>query len=192
MAEETTKKKRPKAVPMYHIHSMVRSQETRAQRAASPTRRRMNLLLGGGILRVMRGRPTPVAEPLLIRLRAELIEKEGHGLLKVTTLAGLRLNLTTLKPAEDMPATPPLPDPPQDSAENDENFGGEGVGQSMPTLEGGKAPAEELPLPEVAVADIPEGKDPVPAEAAPTEAPPDSTPVPEAKKSGKGRKKRGR
>lgn len=155
MAEET-KKRVPKPPEIFHIHSMVRSVETRLQRAQSPTRHRFTQLLGGGLVRLVRKRPVPVAKALLLKLLPELVEKERLGLLKVTLPNGQRVDLSTLKPAEPPTPVEKKPERKLDSAADDKTFE-HGVGEHKPQLPGGKAVSEPLDTPAVLV-DIPEGE----------------------------------
>jgi hypothetical protein len=157
-ADPKTKKKRPpKPVVVYHVHNLTRDVSTRVQRAQAPTRPRFKQYLGGGLLRLVRKRPTPITEDLLKRLLPEVVQKEKEGILKVTTPAGVRIDLSTLKPAEEPPAEPPKPQPPQDSVENDKTFP-EGVGNVVPQVEGGVPQDAELEVP-AAMRQIPEGQD---------------------------------
>lgn len=165
MAEEqpTTKKtkKRPAPQPeVFHIHNLTRSVSTRLQRAKAAQRPRFKQLLGGGIVRLVRGRPVPITKPMVERLLLELIQKEKEGILKVTTPDGRLVDLSTLKPLEAKKVVPPKPEPPQDSAENDETFE-HGVGNEIPQVPGGLPQGAAPPLPE-ALKGIPEGVDAVP------------------------------
>lgn len=105
----------------YLIHNTTRGVETRFQRRAAPEPPRMALMLGGGTVRVLRGRPQAVTESLLRRMLPELTKLETAGRLKVTTLAGLRVDIQTFKVVEAPPVSPPLPNPPLDSATRDKN-----------------------------------------------------------------------
>jgi hypothetical protein len=172
MAEEqpTTKKtkKRPAPQPeVFHIHNLTRSVSTRLQRAKAAQRPRFKQLLGGGIVRLVRGRPVPITKPMVERLLLELIQKEKEGILKVTTPDGRLVDLSTLKPLEDKKVAPPKPEPPLDSAANDETFE-HGVGNAVPQVPGGLPQGATPPLPEAlkgipeGVAAVPEGKEPEP------------------------------
>jgi hypothetical protein len=144
---------------LYKIHNTVRDVQTRVVRAVSPTRHCRVLLLGGGLIRVVRKRPAIVALPILKRLVPELIELEKVGRAKVTDMAGRRLNLETGELAE----LPPAPKPPTkvlDSAANDPAFE-HGVGQDMPTMQGNEAEQAEVEPPAILERDFPEGEDEV-------------------------------
>lgn len=156
---ETTQRKKPQQ-RLFQIHNLVRRVATRGARQRAAGRHRMNLLLGGGLVRVVRGRYTTVSESVIRRLHRELTEKEEAGMLKVTDHTGRRVNLTNLKPVEDLPAPEKKPEPPLDSAANDKSFE-HGVGESKPQFEGGKAVNEELPPPAALQEDIPEGHEEV-------------------------------
>lgn len=105
----------------YLIHNTTRGVETRFQRRAAPEPPRMALMLGGGTVRVLRGRPQAVTESLLRRMLPELTKLETAGRLKVTTLQGLRVDIQTFKVVEAPAVSPPLPKPPLDSATRDKN-----------------------------------------------------------------------
>lgn len=130
----------------FQIHSTVRSVHTKHMRALSAERHRSSMLLGGGLLRVIRKRPTTVTRGMIVRLLPELMEREAKGMLMVTTQSGLRIDLATMKPIEGLPPVVPMPDPPMDSAANDENFIG-GIGEGTPQFAGGLPPYADVPLP---------------------------------------------
>lgn len=152
MAEKKAKK--PETV--YQIHNMVRRVETRLQRATAARRHPLKLLIGGGILRIPRGRYQTVAERMVRQLLPELRQMEAQGMLKVTTATGQRVELQNLKPVEELTAASPLPKTPLDSAKNDKTYE-HGVGQSMPTVEGGKASSQDVKRPEILDDEVPEG-----------------------------------
>lgn len=145
-----------KAVPQYRIHNTVRKVLGRLTRAKMARRTRMNMLLGGGLIRIPRGRYVQVTESMVRRLLAELVQKESEGSLEVTTPDGRRVDLKTLKPFEALKKMAPPAHPPQDSAADDKTYE-HGVGVGMPTVSGGKAQSEEVKVPEVLNTAIPEG-----------------------------------
>lgn len=155
-------------VEHYQIHSLVRKVETRHHRMLSAERHRFSMLLGGGLLRVIRRRPTTVTKGMIEKLLPELTEKEKRGMLMVTTLQGQRVDLATLAPIEGLPVTAPLPDPPLDSAEDDESFEA-GVGEPLPQIPGGLAQTAEVELPAVLAERVEAAKDEEP-EVAPVAA----------------------
>jgi hypothetical protein len=133
----------------YLIHNTTRDVTTRFMRRAAPEPPRMTLMLGGGSVRVIRNRPQVVTEGVVRRMLPELLPLELAGRLKLTNLAGLRVDLTTFKVVEAPAVSPPLPHPPVDSAANDKN---QGVGNVI--LKHGDPHfvplSVELPLPAVA------------------------------------------
>lgn len=135
-------------VEHFQIHSLVRRVETRHQRMLSAERHRFSMLLGGGLLRVIRRRPTTVTKGVIEKLLPELLEKEKRGMLMVTTLQGQRIDLGTLKAIEGLPPVAPMPEPPLDSVENDETFE-EGVGEARPQMPGGLPMTASVELPAV-------------------------------------------
>lgn len=155
-ADPKTQKKRPKEKePVYYIHSLVRTGETRLARASAAQKHRFKQYLGGGLIRLVRKRPVPLTETMIRRLLGELVEKEAAGILKVTTPDGRRIDLGTFKSLEDKKATAPKPHPPQDSAKNDQTFE-HGVGIPLPQAPGGLPVTATPPLPK-ALQGMPEG-----------------------------------
>jgi hypothetical protein len=151
-------------VEHFQIHSLVRHHTTRHHRMLSAERHRFSMLLGGGLLRVIRRRPTVVTRGMIEQLRAELLEKEQRGMLMVTTMPGLRVDINTLLPITDVPVSPPLPEPLLDSAENDETFEA-GVGTPMPQMLGGLPQTADVELPAVVAELVEAAKDEEPEEA---------------------------
>jgi hypothetical protein len=139
----------------YHIHNTVRSQATRTQRAANATHSKTVLHLGGGSLRVMRGRPVVVTSDTLRLFHAELVLLEAQGLVKVTTTRGDRINLATMRVEVPAPVAPPLPNPPIDSVFNDKN---EGIGQASLQYRGNLPENAEVEVPRLGRRAIPDGE----------------------------------
>ncbi len=160
-AADKKRKSRPKPKPeIFHIHNLTRSQETRVARAKAARRPRFKQMLGGGLIRLVRGRPMPVAKSLIEKLRRELLDKEAEGILKVTMPDGRRVDITTLKPLDPKKAAAPKPQPPLDSAADDKTFE-HGVGVEVPQVPGGLVQSATPPLPE-ALKGMPEGVDGIP------------------------------
>lgn len=113
----------------FHIHNITRKIETRILRTVGTGQARGALILGGGLLRVMRGRPVLATESLITRLKSELLQKEKQGFLKVTTPTGVLVDISTLKEIGVRPPTVVRPRFPLDSAQRDRN---EGVGEDPP------------------------------------------------------------
>ena len=158
----TEAKKQKRVETLYQVHNTTRSLASRMTRVQAARRDRMNLLLGGGLLRIPRGRYQVVTESTIKRLIPDLLEKERNGSVVVTTMTGLRIDLNTGRATTATTASPPLPHPPLDSAATDESFE-HGVGESMATVPGGRAPTEAIKVPEVLQSEIPEGKEEPPA-----------------------------
>lgn len=186
-------KKAKKVETLYQVHNMVRKVETRLRRAKAASRHRLNLLIGGGLLRIPRGRNVPVTESLLQQLLPELQRMENAGKVKVTTMTGERIDLHTLKPSAAAPAPKAaLPKPPMDSVAADKTFE-HGVGQNMPTVAGGKAVNQEVARPAVLDDAVPEGEEEVADEVEETdEESPDETSSSTGGKAPKRGKRRGR
>lgn len=92
----------------YYIHNTTRSPHTRQIRRAvlGPESSTKNLFIGGGLLRVVRGRPTPATEGVIRRVLAELVDKESKGLVAVYDSKSRRVDLRTLEPLKDAPPPP--------------------------------------------------------------------------------------
>jgi hypothetical protein len=163
------------AEQVFHIHSTVRDITTRTQRAANAGTARLKQYLGGGMLRLIRKRPTPVTESVVVKLRAELIAKSARGELKVTLPDGRLIDLETLKPLKGPAPAPPKPAPKLDSAADDKSYE-HGVGESKEQLPGGVPADADLDTP-AAMKTMPEGEEPP---AGPSVM--DDDPPPKAKK----------
>ena len=138
---------KPKSV-LYKIHNVVRDQATKLTRTKQPRRPRMTLLLAGGVLRIQRGRYQVVTEALVRQLAPALIAAEKAGSVKVTTMGDQRVDIDTLQPLERAATPAALKKAPLDSAANDQSFAS-GVGEGKPTMPGGKALSQELPVPAI-------------------------------------------
>lgn len=133
----------------FKIHNLGRAVETRTQRAAAPRKPPKNLLLGGGIVRVVAGKSTPVGERVVRRILAELVKLEEQGALKVTDMQDRRIDLATFEVIADVRALPNVtPEFRLDSAADDfvHEFGN---GNHMPQMPGAKAETEEVSVPSI-------------------------------------------
>lgn len=154
MSEETkpedevkTESKPPS--PMYAIHSMARSRFNRVERAQLPQRARMKQYVGDQQFRLVRNRPVIMSEEMVLANLEELKEKTAGHLIKVATLDGRDVDLSTMQ-AAPKPATEKKPEFPLDSMANDkpwgipmEPFGGDLDPNAMPhhVLPNGETPA---------------------------------------------------
>lgn len=188
MAEKAAKPKPKVEQELFHIHNLVRRVETRLDRAVSPTRHRMNILLGGGLIRIVRGRHAVVTRSTLVRLLNELVQKETAGMIKVTTPAGVRIDLATLGASGVAKKSAPRPKPPLDAAARDQSFE-HGVGENLPTVPGGKPVTTAVPKPQVLASAMPEGEVEVEAEVEAVEELDEVDVVPEKKEEKKAEKK---
>lgn len=141
---------------LYKIHSTVRSVSTRLKRATSPTRHRFTMFLGGGLVRVIRKRPSVVTRDVLTKLIPELLDKESKGMLMVTDVLGQRIDLKTMAVTSGTRVESPLPKPPLDTAAKDSSYA---IGEDKSALPGGVPETKELKAPAVTKRDLPEGKD---------------------------------
>lgn len=107
---------------MFAIHSTVRARSTRIVRAQSPTHKGLIQFLGGGVLRLVRGRPLLVTETLLRDHFDEIRAKAAQGLIEVRTPDGRCVDVVTLQP-KTASVVPPQPRQPLDSAANDTPWG---------------------------------------------------------------------
>jgi hypothetical protein len=145
-------KKKPE---FYQIRSAVRTLDTRVQRVTSPARHRFSYMLGGGLVRLTRKRPSTVSADVLQKLLPELKDKEQQGILVVTNAAGERLDLNSLKVVSKPAPASPLPNIQPDSIANDKN---EGIGKPMAPEEGALPEGAVVSAPVVTRPDrIPEG-----------------------------------
>jgi len=134
---------------VFKIHNLCRDVTTRTQRAAAPRKPPKNLLLGGGIVRVVAGKSTPVGERTVRRILAELVKLEEQGALKVTDMQDRRIDLATFEVIADAHALPNVtPEFRLDSAADDfvHEFGN---GNHMPQMPGAKAETEEVSVPSI-------------------------------------------
>lgn len=139
---------------LYTIHSVVRGRGNRALRASMPVHHRFAQYIGKDQKRLIRSRPLVITEEMLMRDLQELKEKAKMGILEVKTGDGRVLDLETMQPTGPVAVSPPLPNPPLDSAANDKP-----AGQNMPMFPGGLTqadiPVEFMPDPPAPVTDMP-------------------------------------
>lgn len=177
MAEESSKKVAPPE--LFKIHSLVRDVTTRVHRAKSPIRHRANMLLGGGLIRVLYKRPATVTKATLNRLLAELIDKEKRGMLMVTDMTNRRISLSDFSVVKDLPPTPPLPSPPLDTAVTDNKYP---MGEPKPMFVDGLPETAEVEAPIIVQRTLPDGEDegePEPVAEPMAEPLPETEPEPE-------------
>ena len=139
---------------VYVIHNVVRRQHTRLKRQLAAGRHRFNQMVGGGDLRIPRGRSRPVGKSFIEKHLKELKEKIEAGMLEVKTPGGQLINLSTMKVAAPSPPKP-MPDPPTDTAADDKN-----QGSPKPVYFEGKGISEDVKSPTLASEGIPEGTNP--------------------------------
>lgn len=91
------------------IHNTTRSPHTKEIRrqVSGPDSSTKNLYIGGGLIRVVRGRPWPVSESFVQTHRRELMDKESKGLLFVSNQQYQRLDLSTLTVVDPAPVAVP-------------------------------------------------------------------------------------
>ncbi len=136
-----------------HVKSQVRAVANRTLRARHPTRHRFKqYLFGNPSLRLVRKRVLRLSAAQVRAGLDELLEKEAAGILTVHAPNGQRVNLRALKTGRvelaPLVVTPPLPNPPLDSAANDLPGG-----ENMPQFQGGtfpNDPAAEVVLERIA------------------------------------------
>lgn len=147
---------------IFKVHSGVRKRHNKLLRRKAPGRADFVQRLIGGDVVVRRNRPATITESKLKAHLPEFQRAYDEGRIEVRTPTGQLVDLKTLSVVEKLPAAPPKPQPPLDSAANDKTFP-DGVGEDIPSMEGGKALGEDLPSP--GVASLP-GDEPVPVEEA--------------------------
>jgi len=94
----------------YYLHNLTRDPTKRDARKqlVGPERSRKNLFLGGGMLRVMRGRPLPIREDIYKKLQREIEALVAKGLMKVTTTGDV--DGKKKEPEAPKAAPPPKPE----------------------------------------------------------------------------------
>lgn len=127
---------------IYKVHSGVRKVHTRLQRKKAAGRHRFVQRLAGGDIVVRRVRPATITGTQLRQHLAEFKRARDEGRAEVRTPTGQLVDLDTLKPVAGLPAAPPKPEPPLDSAANDKTFPA-GVGEHRPKYPEGKGQAED-------------------------------------------------
>lgn len=92
----------------YYIENTTRSPHTRSLRKANhgPESSTKNLFIGGGAIRVVRGRPFPVTEKFLYSVLAEIADKEAKGLVRVLNANRKRIDIKTIVPVVNKPYNP--------------------------------------------------------------------------------------
>jgi hypothetical protein len=85
------------AEQQFHIHNTSKSVHTRMQRVAVPGNPKTSLMLAGGAVRVLRGRPYPVTLARLTQLIPELLGHYDRGFARVTDPTGREVDPRTLK-----------------------------------------------------------------------------------------------
>jgi len=126
------------------VRSQVRRGGTRTTRARAPSRHRFKqFLFGDPSYRLVRNGERQVSSEKVLANLNELIDKEAQGILSLHFIDGRRLNLELLKGGlveVSVPALPaPLPNPPLDSAANDDPSG-----NPMPTFIDGTYPGDPV------------------------------------------------
>lgn len=162
----------------FYIHNTTRSPHTRDVRRSvpGPESSTKNIFIGGGLLRVVRGRPVPVAEAFLRRHVPELLAKEKKGLIAVYNAKTQRVDLSTLEVLPSAPPPPPVTDdaagaatahPPATPATNDE-VPAPVIAEPLPVpAEDPAPPVEETPTDVLSeVQEVP-AQEPAPVEEAP-------------------------
>jgi len=119
----------------YAIHSTVRGQQTRTQRATQGQHARLKQHVGEKQRRLIRGRPLIFSEEDFLKSLPEIKEKAEMGILEVRTVGGELIDLETLQPRNVAPAPTPLPAPPMDSIARDAPWG-----EKIPPLPGDVLP----------------------------------------------------
>lgn len=173
---------------MYQIHNTTRSRETRTERRVATTGGKTVLLLAGGSIRVVRGRPAVVPESRVRALLGDLESKERSGLCKVTDCSGRRVDLKTLQVVESRPVDPPVPHPLMDSAANDDNAG---KGTPAPPFLGEHEVSTSVVMPELLQGDFEEEPEPGVDAGEFEEEPPTEPETSDGHQRRRGKKRRG-
>jgi hypothetical protein len=143
VVEETTEAPAP-GVVQYLLRNVTRSRTNRTARVAVPGRIPFVQRLAGGRIIVRRARPARISEAVLKENLAEIAKLVDLHTIEVTTLDGKVVSLETFGVVKQAAPASPLPNPPLDSAKNDQN---EGVGYNVPgSPEGTTLDSEEPEL----------------------------------------------
>lgn len=124
------------------IHNGSRSTKNRTLRASMPEHGGHKQYILGSDHRLVRGRPVQVTEEKLKEHLLELKEKEAKGLLYVTDLELVPIDLDTLKRTEVPVPESPRPNPRLDSAVFDKPSG-----EPMPMFRGDLPPPVDFTMP---------------------------------------------
>jgi hypothetical protein len=158
-------------VVYFLLKSATRDRTNRTARVAQVGRRAFVQRLAGGTILVRRARPARISEAVLLANIEEIKKAVSEYRIVVTTPAGQAIDLSTLE-AAPLGASKPPPNPPLDSAKNDQN---QGIGYDVPpTPEGTGRNAE---TPELLQQRLQEGTEPPPPPSLP---PPPDAPIPDA------------
>lgn len=124
------------------LHNGSRSRNTRMLRASQPEHGGHKQYVLGSDHRLVRGRPLRLSEDMVKRHLKELVEKESKGLVYLTTLQLVPVDMATLQViAEPVPVSPP-PAPRLDSAKFDAPSG-----ERMNPTYGESPPPAEFTMP---------------------------------------------
>lgn len=123
------------------LHNSARSRTNRTTRAQQSAHGGLKQYVCGSEIRIVRGIPAEVSAEDLAKHLPELREKAAQGLVAVTTLEGVSVDLDTFLVTPPAPASP-APRPPLDSAANDKNGG-----HVMGLARGETAPPKEFTMP---------------------------------------------
>lgn len=168
----------------FHIHNTSKDVRTRTLRRSTPGNPKTSLLLAGGSIRVLRGRPYPVEHKALKRLVPELLKHEARGFAKVTNLQGRRVDLNTLELVK--PPKPALTEEPALTKE-DEDTTKPAVALVVPGTSSEDGDTEEVATSETTTPPAPAEGTVEPADPAPLSSEPKAQGS--AKKSPKKKKK---
>lgn len=166
---------KPAPVITFLLKSAVRDRTNRTARVVNALGRVPFVQrIAGGTIIVRRARPARISEAALLANIEEISKLVAQHRLIVTTMDGRVVSLETLQGAPKAPASP-LPNPPLDSAKNDQN---ENVGNDMPpSPEGTTLNAPEPELLKALIPKEPEADKPEPEPTAEVPADPAGEPV---------------
>jgi hypothetical protein len=104
---------------LYKLHNTARDPQYRVVHAQLPGSPKLNILLGGGAVRVGRHAPTTIHSNILHKLMPEIRRLVDSKQLRVTTADGRDVDLVTMEVKGSAKPVPPLPEFAPDSIAND-------------------------------------------------------------------------
>ncbi len=129
----------------YFLHSTSRGRNNRTLRVQQGTPGRTQQFIGGGLFRIVRGRPAILSARQIGQHFKEIVEKCRIGAIEIRLADGRVVDPMTGEPVVPGKPMAPLPNFPLDSIRNDQ----QNVGERMPLYPGGALEGEDSDVPEL-------------------------------------------